>query len=282
MKKAVIAFLLSAITCIALFAFAGCTDKANQINSITDIEFYSDMHSGGDKIDVDFDNGKNYGYQFSIEDKSDINEIVDLVLTAKLTNVGNDNPAPMGNTSFTIRQGANSYGISLNGINFDNSRYELSTNGRLHEKITNIATEKGAFDIEVGVIFKVINIDDIDSVSEEKVNVDNNIALMELLKSDYDNCEYFYLFDSVNSAGRYYTTGIIEKDAAAYQYEARISTGKGKLVVMLHIFQNYNATTYYLTRPSLSEINLGNTTSSTYTEFVFGLWHNCYLTIYYI
>lgn len=58
MKKTVIAFLLSAITCIVLFAFAGCTDKANQINSITDIEYYADMQSGGDKIDVSFENGK--------------------------------------------------------------------------------------------------------------------------------------------------------------------------------------------------------------------------------
>ncbi|MGN0812395.1 MAG: hypothetical protein ACI4MQ_02675 [Candidatus Coproplasma sp.] len=111
MKKTVIAFLLSAITCIALFAFDGCTDKANQINAISDIEFYSDMLSGGDKIDVDFDNGKKDGFQFTIEDKSNIDEIVNFVLTAKLTNLGNEPPAPGNNTSFTIRQGANSYGI---------------------------------------------------------------------------------------------------------------------------------------------------------------------------
>lgn len=89
MKKTVIEFLLSAITCIVLFAFAGCTDKANQIKSIIDIEYYADMQSGGDKIGVSFENGKKNGFQFTIEDKSNIDEIVNLVLTAKLTNLGN-------------------------------------------------------------------------------------------------------------------------------------------------------------------------------------------------
>jgi hypothetical protein len=282
MKKTGIAFLLSAITCIVLFAFAGCTDKANQINSITDIEYYADMQSGGDKIDVSFENGKRGGFQFTIEDKSNIDEIVNLVLTAKLTNLGNAPPAPGNNTSFTIHQGAKSYGISSNGINVDNNRYVLSTNNKLNEKITAIATEKGAFDTEIGVIYKVIELTDIESVSEEKITVDNNTALLNLLSSDFADCEYFYLFDSENSAERYYTTGITENKLAAYQYKAHVTTGKGKLVVMWHIFQNYNSTSYYLTRPSLSEINLGNTTSSAYTEFAFGLWHNHYLTIYYI
>ena len=278
MRKSVITIILSAILYIVLFVFAGCSDTANSINAIKDIELYSDMQAGGDKIDVDFDNGKKYGYRFSIEDKSDINEIVNLVLTAKLTNVGNDTPAPMGNTSLTIRQGANSYGISLNGITIDNNCYVLSTNGKLREIITAIATEKGAYDSEVGVIYKVIDIDNIESVNEEKLTVNDNTELLNLLNSDYTDCEYFLLIDSESSAERYYTTSITENELAANQCEAHAKTGKGKLVVMWHIFQNYNSMSYYLTSPSLTEINFGNACQ----DFAFGLWHNYYLTVYFV
>ncbi len=281
MRKTAIIILLSTILCFGLFSFVACSNSDNEINTIKDIEFYSEMKAGGDKIDVDFNNGKKNGFQFSIDEESDIREIVDLVLTAKLTNIVNDAPAPMGNISFTIHQGTNSYGISLNGIVIDNSsRYILSTNDELREKINAIATEKGAFDTEVGLIYKVIDINDIERVNEDKINIDDNTALLNLLHSDYADCEYFYLFDNENSAERYYTTGIVENELTTNQYKANIKIGKGKLVVMWHIFQNYNSTSYYLTRPSLSEINLGNTTS--YNEFTFGLWHNYYLTVFYI
>lgn len=279
MRKSYISIIVSAMLYFAMFLFAGCSNTSNDVITITDIEYYSDMQMEADRIEVKFDNSTGNYFKFTIDNKNDITDIMNIVLNDKLNNLGNEAIAPTDNTSFTVYQGEKAYSIALNGVMANGNHYAFSSID-LQSKITDLAIAQGAYDTEVGVIYQVMDLNDIESVEEEKITVDDNTALLNLLNSDYVDCEYFYLLDSENLAECYYTAGIIKNDLASYQYEATVKTGKGKLVVMRHIFRIYNSTSYYITRPSLIEINLGNTTA--YTEFAFGLWHNVYLTIWHV
>lgn len=272
-KKLFIPLLL---LCIALFAMVGCSNTKS-VEYITDIAGYENMQLGGDKIEVNFENGKKYGFNFTITDKTVINEIVDFVLNTQLTNSGNSPVEPGNNTSFAVYQGDKVYGIALNGVMSNNNRYVFSKND-LRYKFREIAEAKGAFDTEVGVIYKVIDLQDIESIEEEKITVADKTAMLALLENRYTDYEYFYLFDSKDLAEWHYSSGITENELAAYQYKDTVTMGKNKLLVMYHIYQNYNAKSYYITSPSLGEyVDNGN---SAYIELAFGLWHNYYLNIY--
>ncbi len=272
-KKLLIPLLL----CIALFAMVGCSNK---VEHITDITGYENMQPGGDKIEVNFENGKQYGFIFTIEDKTDIDEIVNMVLNTRLTNLGKNSPdVPGDNTHFTVYQCDNVYKIALSGVRSKDYRYAFS-NDDLREKIRDVAVAKGAFDREVGVIYKVIDLQDIESVEEEKINVADKTAILALLENDYGDCEYFYLYDSEDYlAETYFTSGITEKELAENQYKCTITLGESKLLVMRHIYQNYNAESYYLTSPSMSTIT---NIDKSYTEFDFGHWNKYYLNITYV
>lgn len=129
---------------VAVFAVAVCL-KIQSFKYITDIEGFADMQSGGDKIEVNFENGTQFGFNFTIEDKEDIEDIVNTVLTTRLTNLGKNSPdAPGDNTNFTVYQGDNAYRIALSGVWSNDNRYAFSTND-LRDKINTIATEAGAF-----------------------------------------------------------------------------------------------------------------------------------------
>jgi len=147
MRKSYISILLAVISCFIVFAFAGCSKTTENVETITDIEFYADMQAGGDKIVVDYENGTREGFIFTIEDKADIDEIVNLVLTSRLTNVGNEPVAPGDNTHFTVYQGEKAYGIALSGVRSNNDRYIFSEIEALGQKISAIAIEKGAHDV---------------------------------------------------------------------------------------------------------------------------------------
>lgn len=267
-KKLLIPLLL---LCIMLFTIAGCSD-ANSIEYITDLERFSDMQQTADSIDVKFDNHTGKPFKFTIEDENDIAEIMNIVLSDKLKNLGKELP-PGDNTFITIHQEEKAYSLSVR-INDEKDTY-YAFSDKLQNKIIDLAIARGAYDTQVGVIYKVIELQDIESVKEEKITVADNTALLDLLNSDYYNCEYFYLFDSENSSERYYTTGIAENELAQYQYKCQITLGENRLLVMWHIYQNFNAESYYLTSPSMSTSNI----DKSYMEFAFGLWHNYYLTI---
>ena len=149
MRKSFISILLTTIVCVAAFSFIGCKKKKAEINTITDIQWYADMQPGGDKIYVNFDKGEQYGFKFVIEDKADIDEIVNLILTTPLTYAG-DLPVPPGNnTTFMIYQGTRTYNFSFHGVKAtDKDRYYFSTDD-IKDKITSVAAEKGAFDVKV-------------------------------------------------------------------------------------------------------------------------------------
>ncbi len=147
MRKSYISILLAIIACFLTFAFVGCsktTDNTDNIETITDIEFYADMQAGGDKIVVDYRNGRKDELNFTIEDKEDIDEIVNLILTSHLTNVGISPVAPGDDTDLTVYQGTKAYGLALSGvISNNNDRYTFSEINALREKINVVAREKG-------------------------------------------------------------------------------------------------------------------------------------------
>lgn len=277
MRKVFISVLATLF--FALLLFSGCTRTEKIITAITDIGYYADMRAEADRIEVKLDNHTGKPFNFVIENKNDIDYIMNIVLNVKLKNLGSGNIAPQDNTSFVIYQGEKVYGVSLSGVTVNGRHYAFSST-ELQLKIHDLAIAQGAYDTAAGVIYKIIDSADIEDADEQKITVPDSAALLSLLHSHYAGCEYFYLLDDENSSERYYTSGITVNELAAYQYKAAVKTGEGKSIVMRHIFRNYNSTSYYITQPSLSEINYG--AAATCREFAFGLWHNYYLTLWYV
>lgn len=144
MKKVLTVVISALLSCILIFAFVGCEDAAN-IERITDIGFYADMQRQADKIDVDYDNATQAGFKFSITDENEIEEIMDIIFSETLNDLGKQAYPPMGNTHITIYQGEKAYGMSVRFITFNNRLYAFSTSN-LSDKIFELATARGAFD----------------------------------------------------------------------------------------------------------------------------------------
>lgn len=265
MRKFFVPLLLSAAACFAV-VFAGCAGKTYKPEKITNMQYYAEMYAGGDKIDVCFDNGTKYGFNFTVEDKTVIEEIMNILLAAELTDCGNEPPAPLGNTHFTVYQGVKSYGISLSGIFLNGNRYEFSTR-ELRDKITAVAEAYGAFDTEVGVIYKVIALSDFANVKDEKITADGKDGLLDLIESGYGGCGYFFVCDGENSAEVYTSAnGLTERD-----YADTVTAGKEKLFLICRIYQSFNSPSYYIKSTAAGEYaDNGNTISM---QFMFGLWH---------
>ena len=264
--------LLFLMSC--MFGFSACSNT-KAIVHITDMERFADMKESADSIDVEFDNHTGKPFKFTVEDENDISEIMNIVLTEELANMGNNLPPVGDNTWIIIHQGEKSYRLSVRHNSEKDIYYGYSFD--LQSKVIEFATARGAYDTEVGVIYKVINLQDTESVGGEKTSVADKVAMLALLENSYGDCEYFYLFDSFDLAEQYYTSGITEHESAAYRYDDTVIMGKGKFLLMYHIFQNYNAESYYITSPSLGEyVDNGNTM---YMELTFGLHHYAYLNI---
>lgn len=260
---------------IALFAMVGCS-TTKSVEYITDFERFADMQETADSIDVEFDNHTGRSFKFTLEDENDIADIMNIVLTEELTNIGNGLPPVGDNTQITIHQGEKSYTLSVRHNREKDTYYAFSFD--LQSKVIDLATARGAYDTEVGVIYKVIDLQEIESIKEEKITVADKTAMLSLLGNGYADCEYFYLYDSRDLAEQYYSSDITENELAAYQWKGTVTMGKNKLLLMYHIYQNYNAVSYYITGPSLGEyVDNGNTMN---IELAFGLWHYAYLNIY--
>ena len=145
MKRTFIALVASVFSCLLLFAFAGCSDK---VLFITDLEHYSDMQRQTDKIDVHFDNGTQEGFYFSITEKNEIEEVMEIIFSISVSNRIDPNFAAPDNTSITIYQGEKSYSLGVRFVDDNNSRYYFCTGGNLAEKLHNLATARGAFNVD--------------------------------------------------------------------------------------------------------------------------------------
>ncbi len=141
MKKiisAIICFLCLVITIVSL---AGCS---NPIKHITDMERFADMQESADSIEVEFDNHTGKPFKFTIEDENDIAEIMNIVLTEELANMGKDYPPVGDNTWIIIHQGEKSYRLSVRYNSEKDVYYGYSFD--LQSKIIELATARGAYD----------------------------------------------------------------------------------------------------------------------------------------
>lgn len=125
-----------------MFGLLGC---AKEIKSITDFsQFVGMTRDGMDKIEVTFDNGSGSPFYFTVDDKSDMDEIMDIIFSSSFENIGkevNDG----GHTTVVIVQGENEYNMHV-GVNKDGKYcYAFSTDD-LQNAINKLAKNAGAYE----------------------------------------------------------------------------------------------------------------------------------------
>ncbi len=144
MKKFLFAAISVALGCTLLLSFAGCS---KDLSSIREIERFSDMQDWADKIEVDFDNGTQDGYSFTITDEEEIAEIMRIIFNTSLSYGGKENEIPpMGNTFLTVYQGEKTYTLGHRFIPDGETYYAFQTN-ELADQMTLLAEKYGAFEI---------------------------------------------------------------------------------------------------------------------------------------
>ena len=115
-----------------------------KIGTITDFAKFYDMTRETNKIEVTFDNNSGEPFYFTIEDKEDIDEIMNIIFTDAFENMGeevNDG----SHSSIKIIQGQRTYVLSLSANKEGKYYYAFSTSD-LQDKIIELAREAGAFD----------------------------------------------------------------------------------------------------------------------------------------
>ena len=143
MKRTLFTLVTTIICCLFLLSFAGCSEN-KEIIYITDVKRFADMQQQADKIDVDFENGTQKGFQFTITDEKEIDEIMSIIFSDTLLKYDDDALPPGFNTRITIYQGEKSYTLNVSFISENGKLYSFSTNN-LKDKITVLATASGAF-----------------------------------------------------------------------------------------------------------------------------------------
>ena len=137
MKK-ILSFVLAFLCIFSLF---GCE---KEINHITDFSKYSDMTRETDKIEVTFDNHTGAPFYFTIENKEDIDEIMDIIFSSTFENSGkevNDGT----HTSIRIFQGEKVYSMHV-ARNMEGKNYYAFSTVDLMNKIEELAREAGAYE----------------------------------------------------------------------------------------------------------------------------------------
>lgn len=124
---------------IVVFVLVGCK---NNYNIITDLPSYSTMIDVTEKIEVSFDNNFGDMFNFIIENKEEINDIMKIVLSKKLEMQNDLND--INHTIITIYQGENKYMLNTSCVSYNNKYYYFKTNN-LIDKINELANNAGAY-----------------------------------------------------------------------------------------------------------------------------------------
>lgn len=264
MKKILSAFICFLCLSITIISMVGCSDT-KAIVHITDMERFADMQESADSIDVEFDNHTGKPFKFTVEDENDIAEIMNIILTDELNNLGKEFP-PGDNTFFTIHQGEKSYSLSVR-INSEKDTYYAFSTDKLQSKIIDLATEQGAYGTMIGIAYKVINLSEIDNEHTLAGSYYDKTAILDLITSDkIADYRFVCLLETENETDAYYNLTLSE--TSAYTYVDRVTMSEGKLLVMYEIYQTYDLTSYYIIDTLPNEfINL-----TIDLEFVLGLY----------
>ena len=115
-----------------------------EINDITDFSKFSDITRETDRIEVTFDNYSGYPFYFTIEDREDIDEIMDIIFTSSFTKIG-DEMNGGDHTSIKIFQGEKEYSMHV-FMNKEGRYYYSFQSTDLQQKINELAREAGAFE----------------------------------------------------------------------------------------------------------------------------------------
>ena len=115
-----------------------------KVGIITDFTKFYDMTRETDKIEVTFDNNSGMPFCFTIEDKEDIDEIMNIIFTDTFENMGEE--VNDGNhTSIKIIQGGREYVMHTYNNKNGDYYYSFSTT-ELYDKIVELAREAGAYE----------------------------------------------------------------------------------------------------------------------------------------
>ena len=144
MKKLLILPLSLVLLLMSFVCFVSCTEEVDkEINTITDFSNFSSLTRATDRIEVTFDNHSGAPFYFTIEDKEDIDEIMDIIFSSSFQKRGkemNDGD----HTSIKIIQGENEYRMSVVN-NKDGQYYYSFSTTEIQDKIIELAREAGAY-----------------------------------------------------------------------------------------------------------------------------------------
>ena len=144
MKNKVFYLLVLGVSIMCLIFSLSACEKNKQIDCINDFSEYASMTREADRIEVTFDNNTGTPFYFTIEDKDDIDEIMEIIFSASFNKMekevnGGDH------TSMKIIQGENEYNLHA-FMNKEGRYYYSFTTTELLSKIQELAKEAGAFD----------------------------------------------------------------------------------------------------------------------------------------
>ena len=124
-----------------MLSLIGCE---KEINSISDFSKFSGMTKETDRIEVTFDNYSGYPFYFTIEDREDLDEIMDIIFSSSFNKM-KDEVNGGDHTSLKIIQGDNVYNMHT-FMNKEGRHYYSFATTDLQNKIRELAEEAGAFD----------------------------------------------------------------------------------------------------------------------------------------
>ena len=144
MKK-LIATVLAFVCVLCLVACVGeNNENQKDVKTITDFSKFSDMtKEGPDKIEVTFDNHSGSPFYFTIEDKEDIDDIMNIIFSSSFEKCGEMNDG--SHTSLKIIQGEKEYKMHISTNKEGESYYSFSTADLLF-KINELGEDAGAFE----------------------------------------------------------------------------------------------------------------------------------------
>ena len=132
---------------IKINTILGVNDTKEKIGTITDFSRFSNMKQEADRIDVTFDNNSGIPFYFTIEDAKDIDEIMNIIFTTPLENMGSE-VNDSDHTSIRIFQGEKEYAMHV-GSNKEGENYYTFSTCELQDKIIELARKAGDYeDIE--------------------------------------------------------------------------------------------------------------------------------------